>query len=173
MAASYVDSPLIYRYPGQMLLAEQYRAWPRKGGRVAGGGPRIPEGTIPARLKLAQAQAALLARREALPTQADTGPGRPGELASIKSGDTSLTYADPTRVGGQSPSLQTMALGHPDVTSILLPILDDTYHEAPQASRVAGLASAQGGRPGSYFDLGMHDSDGAMHGPARNDWPRG
>lgn len=161
-AANYVDNGMIYRYSGSIAYAQQVRAWPRRDAVLGRGGPTIATGVIPVQLVQGQIAAALLARAGLLPTQAATGPGRTGEISKVSAEGVSVDFADPTRAPSGNPALQTMSLGHPLVTGILAPLLDEYVHRFEGRSPISG-AIMTGTNKGAFWE-GMHAKYAAYAG---------
>ena len=138
-AADYLRNERRFRYRGSRQTATQRLPWPRVGASERNG-PEISAGTIPAALKDAQCELALLAlTRDLQPVLA-----RGGRVKTKTIGPLTTTYMD------DAPAEDTIlaAVG----------LLDALLRSGADDLDLGGMVFT-GDTDGPRFDIGMHDFD--------------
>jgi hypothetical protein len=135
LGALYIDNESIWVYSGSRMQISQPLTWPRVRATYWRSGPDIPENTILIETKRANAEAALLSSKGAIPTQKpDGGVAGTSDIQTEKVGDISVTYFDPFRSSDGSTGsaaggvLAYSELAHPLIAGILTPILDEGFY---------------------------------------------
>lgn len=155
IGSAYVDNQQVYSASGTRQTLAQWMAWPRLNATHWNGGLPVPIDTIPIEYQQACIVAAGLSLDGELPTEG--GNSAPGgiEVKKEKVDVIEVEYfhssqgKDSTSSAGAIGLDAIAAYGHPDVTGLIIPLLNQAALVDPNAG--TGVTRAEASRRGTFY----------------------